>query len=131
MNSTLDPPPCSIHSRACAITARTSATPLMTADRVANGASNLLGEQSGEGRLAGTRWAPQQHRRQVAALDHPAQRTALADQVFLADEFVKCPRVACARRAGRGHPCPRDRATADSMDRDAPATFQIIPTLSV
>ena len=50
---------------------------------------DLLGEESGQRRLAGTRRTPQHHRRQVAALDHPPQRAALADEVLLPDELVE------------------------------------------
>jgi len=49
---------------------------------------DLLGEQSGERRLARARRSPQQHRREVAALDHAPQRATLADQVLLTDELI-------------------------------------------
>ena len=72
--------------------ARTSATPLMTAERVSKRAPTGVGEEPGEGRLAGARRAPQQDRAEVAARRRRAQRPALADEVLLADELLERPR---------------------------------------
>jgi hypothetical protein len=38
----------------------------------------------------------------VTALDHPAQRAALADKVLLASEFVQCPRSHARGERGMG-----------------------------
>jgi hypothetical protein len=48
-----------------------------------------LGEEPGQACLAGSGRAPQEDRREVAALDGTTKRAAFADEVFLADEFVE------------------------------------------
>ena len=50
-------------------------------------------EQPGERRLAGAGRAPQEHRREVAAADGPAERAALADEVRLAHELLEGARA--------------------------------------
>ena len=50
-------------------------------------------EQPGERRLAGAGRAPQEHRREVAAADGPAEWAALADEVRLAHELLEGARA--------------------------------------
>ena len=132
MKSTVEPPPWSIHSRALAMTARTSATPLMTAESVANGASTLLASSRASVVLPDARRSPQHHRGEVAALDHAPQRAALADEVLLAHELVERLRPHARRerrvrgRAATGRaPAARPGAErAVSIERACP---EIIP----
>ena len=78
----------------------------MTADSARTVGPDLVGEEAGEARLAGPGRAPQQQRGEVAAGDRPAERPALADEVFLADELV----AGCAAASGR--PAAGARAAA-------------------
>ena len=55
--------------------------------------ADLRREQAGQAGLAGARRSPQQQRREVAAGDAPAQRSALADEVLLPDELLEVPRA--------------------------------------
>ena len=48
-----------------------------------------VGEQFGQGRLAGSRRPPKDHRVDHASLGELAQRSAFAEKMFLADEFVE------------------------------------------
>ena len=67
-------------------------------------------EQSGEAGLAGAGRAPEEEAREVAALDAAPQRSALPDEVLLADELVEGPRahpgrerLAVGRRLEQAH----------------------------
>ncbi len=51
------------------------------------------GNDLGEGGFAGARWAPEDHRGRVIALDLHAQWLAGAYQVLLSDEFVERARA--------------------------------------
>ncbi len=70
-----------------------------------------IGEEPGEARLAGSRRTPQEERREVAALDRPAQRPALAHEVVLADELLEAPRP----HPGRERLSPRRRLEQDDL----------------
>ena len=54
--------------------------------------ADLGREEPGEAGLAGPGRSPQEERREVAASDAPAQRTALADEVLLPDELGQVAR---------------------------------------
>ena len=60
---------------------------------------DLGGEKAGEARLAGPGRSPQQERREMPAVDAPAERPTLTDEVVLADELVEAPWDASGRRA--------------------------------
>ena len=60
------------------------------------------GDQLGQGRLAGARWAPQHDRRQAVGLDERPQRAAGAQQVVLADDLVEGPGPHPGRQRGLG-----------------------------
>ena len=65
-----------------------------------------VGEHAGEARLAAAGRAPEEERAEVAALQGPAQRAALADQVLVADDLVERPRAHSGRQrlaSGRRH----------------------------
>ncbi|MGZ8514538.1 MAG: hypothetical protein ACXW4H_05070 [Candidatus Limnocylindrales bacterium] len=66
--------------------------------------TDLGGEQAGKAGLAAARRALQEERRQVAARDAAAQRSAIADQVVLTDELVQ---VARSHPRGQGLPLRR------------------------
>ncbi len=59
--------------------------------------ADRAGEQSRDGRLAGSRRPPQDHRRQAAGGDHPPDRAVRAGQMLLPDDLV----VRCAAAADR------------------------------
>ena len=65
----------------------------MTAEIVEKWAPISPGQQAGEARLARPGRAPEDQAREVATGDAPAQRTALADEVRLADELVEAARA--------------------------------------
>ena len=54
-----------------------------------NSRPDRVGEEAGEGRLAGPRRAPQEERVEVATSDGAAERPALADEVLLAHELLE------------------------------------------
>ena len=66
--------------------------------------ADLGREQPGKARLAGARRPPQQERREVSAGDAPPERSALADEVGLADELGQ---VAWAHPGGQRLPLGR------------------------
>ena len=119
MNSTVERPPRSIHSRARAMTARTSATPLMTARQRRERRVDRLREQPRERRLADARRAPQHHRREMAALDHPPQRAARrrgapARRTPRASRGrIRAASGACAASLAAGQPTDRPCARRD------------------
>ena len=53
------------------------------------GITRTAGQQTRQRRLAGTGRSPEDHRMQATALDRPAQRLALTQQVLLADITVE------------------------------------------
>src|SRR5262245_39588633 len=55
--------------------------------------AGALGQERGEGRLAGPRRAPQDHRVELAGLERDAERAALAEQVGLAHELLEAARA--------------------------------------
>src|SRR4029079_16935029 len=61
------------------------------------------GQKPGERRLAGARRAPQDQRAEMPAVERPAERPTLPDQVLLADELVERARPHPSReRLGPG-----------------------------
>ena len=67
--------------------------------------ADRVGEQAGERGLAGARRAPQEEAGEVAAGDGAAERSALTDEVRLADELVEVARAHARRERlplGRG-----------------------------
>ena len=55
--------------------------------------ADLGGEQPRQAGLAGSRRAPQEERREVAPADAPPERSAIADEMLLADELVQAARA--------------------------------------
>src|SRR5918995_2665550 len=55
--------------------------------------ADLPSQQPGKAGLAGPGWPPEDQAREVAAGDAPAQRSALADEVLLADELLEVARA--------------------------------------
>ena len=53
------------------------------------GASGAAGDGERKRGLAGSGWAPEQHRRQPVALDERPQRPSRADEMLLADDVVE------------------------------------------
>ena len=94
MNSTERRRSSASRSWASAIVARTSATPDITALRVAELGADRLGEEPGEATSCRCPGGP--HRRSDARwprATRPAERPALADEVRLAHELLERPRA--------------------------------------
>ena len=104
-----------------------------------NRGADGLREEPPDRRLAGARRAPEQHRREAAGLDEPAQRRPGTQQVGLADDLVEGARAhprgegrqlgrgreervgGPAGRASRGHPAMvRGAVGADGGPDDEP-----------
>ena len=74
---------------ASSMTWRTSFTPAVTADSSRQRRLVAAGDGHRERGLAGAGRAPEDHAERGVALDHPAQRRALGQQVALADDLVQ------------------------------------------
>ena len=108
--------------------ARMSFTPAMTADNAMNSASQRLRDQPRERRLAGAGRTPQDHRMQMPAFEHAAQRLAAPEQVSSARRTHRATPAACDRRAD-AHPAQLDRRlhAASSRPRRAAPSRRATP----
>ena len=87
MKRTVELPPRSIQSRACATAARTSFTPLEVAERTSKRVRTASARSRASVVLPDAGRSPEHHRDEPASLDHATQRAALADQRLLAHEL--------------------------------------------
>jgi hypothetical protein len=107
--------------------------------------TDLGGEQSGEARLAGTRWAPQKQRREMAPGHAARERPALTDEMLLADELRKVSRPHPGRErlllgrwleewlrsgAARLRPCRWHAASLEAVDHSAALVHRQSPQLA-